>query len=1656
MRYFNKSLLILLLLLSSRLSSQTLVSDPINGWAEQTITGNSSSVKYIDVDEDPTTGNKVFVWQEDPLGGTGAKDIFCAIYDVRSTLVNKFVVNKTTAGEQVYPRVKVNKNDQSFIVVWGSYINSTNAIDPNQYDVYAKKIRFASYSTDKLNPDLLINTYITGNQTLPLASFDYRNNEVIIAWTDQNGRDRLPTIVSADNGIYAKRINYSGATLALISGSDEFRINNAATAGHQTLTDMEISPVTGMLYCIGQYMNQPGGSGYDIILGTFSKNASGNYISGSETILNTTLSGDQVNPSLAINSLTGDIALSWQDNISPGNIGFDCFSKILDKNNVVKKDVFRPAPFGTNNNEFAAKIIWDEATGGLIYFFCYSDASISSIKYIVYNNNFVKVSNEQSAITRNLYNAYGAMLKISYDQSLRKAFLVYDGFNASNALISSGYFAQFKIAEPVTVNYVEKQTLFKEVKDADLLTGVPSNLAQINRSYIDGLGRPIQTITVQGSPSRKDIIQPIEYDSYGRVPKKYLPYTQNYNDAFKSDYLTAQANFYNDNSGNNKDNIPNDLFPFSEEVFDNSVYYKESETSSPGASYKLGSGHTVNSFKSFNNNSDAIRKWRIDDSGNAVSMVSYDINNLFVSKSVDVNGATTAKYIDKEGNLICTKTYPANCEDRSCMMETYYVYDVFKNKRFVITPQAVLELKTANTSTWTVNYNGTTNVDKLIFCSKYDNKQRVIERKAPDKAIQYLVYNKYDQVVLVQNGNQRLTNKWKFNKYDVLGRKIMSGEITDDRKINDIKAEIDSRPLIEKRDITSKTGYTNVAFPVVVSESAIYDIEYYDDYLVDFDNLSNTTQQYIPLGFSPEPIASSNVKGLLTGKKYRNLQNMSWLVEVNFYDKKGRLIQKQKNTQFNPLINCYTGVVYDFADRLLLSKSKNALGITVLNRFEYDKAGRVKNVFQKINSDAEVMLSQQNYNELGQLVEKNLHSEDGGQTFLQSVDYTYSILNTITHINNSTLTNSLTGNGGDNNNDTNDLFGMELIYEKVAPEISNTPVFGGSISAMKWKVNNPSTSVAAKAYRYSYDNLGRLSGGEFGAGSSTFLFGNTYNETGITYDMGGNIKTLKRFDQNGVLMDQLSYDYTGIGNQIKSITDQSANANGFNDRSSQTSEYTYDPNGNIKSDANKGIADIVYNHLNLPSIVYFGSTGSGNRIEFNYTSNADLISRAVYKNGTLSEIVEYSDGMCLRNNQLKFIGTQEGRAVPSGTGYAYQYNLVDHLGNVRVTFEKDANNKASIIQEDNYYPFGLKLPQLSYQMSNNGGLNDFLFNGKELQGGLDINNDLVNDYDWDVYHYGARFYDPEIGRWNGVEPLSDVYSGISSYAYALNRPASISDKAGLDPFFYGPAMDYSAQLALNMAIMVQSANLITSSLLRSMEMNVYSNLASWSSATAERIRMEIAKADAIIAESEVKYRATIEAINARFQAVESGIISGGGVGGGGKALSDADQAFETRLGEAYQKWKRGEKIDPALIDEFRKRYNLGENIYEAEKSVPTVNNNLFIDRDHSLSTKREYSRVYDQQYPFLENVVAPAGDALIPVVDNLLKGALKDYVLNDHRAAVEDYYDAADELIEFGAGLAVERYGTVMAEKVFEGAGMIGDANGFSITRTVKNWYEGR
>ncbi|MFL0122955.1 RHS repeat-associated core domain-containing protein, partial [Tenacibaculum maritimum] len=227
--------------------------------------------------------------------------------------------------------------------------------------------------------------------------------------------------------------------------------------------------------------------------------------------------------------------------------------------------------------------------------------------------------------------------------------------------------------------------------------------------------------------------------------------------------------------------------------------------------------------------------------------------------------------------------------------------------------------------------------------------------------------------------------------------------------------------------------------------------------------------------------------------------------------------------------------------------------------------------------------------------------------------------------------------------------------------------------------------------------------------------------------------------------------------------------------------YTYDVNGNMTKDLNKGITNISYNHLNLPTRVTIG----GKNIDYTYDAGGVKLSKTVSGVAT-----QYAGNYIYKRNpgrgaqlKLAFFNHPEGYVSPKnasdisqGVKYVYQYK--DHLGNVRLSYTDNNNDgvitpSTEIIEESNYYPFGLKHKGYNNVVNSlgNSTAQKFGYNGKELNEELGL--------EW--HDFGARNYDAALGRWMNLDPFAEQMRRHSPYNYAFNNPLRFIDPDGMAP-----------------------------------------------------------------------------------------------------------------------------------------------------------------------------------------------------------------------------------------------------------------------------------
>jgi RHS repeat-associated protein len=874
-----------------------------------------------------------------------------------------------------------------------------------------------------------------------------------------------------------------------------------------------------------------------------------------------------------------------------------------------------------------------------------------------------------------------------------------------------------------TNNYVESLTSFNWVAGSDLVQ-------KGTRQYLDGLGRPMQELRRQHHPTKG-----ADGAVFGAV-----------------DVIT---NFEYDNQGR----LIKTTRPYS--GYSNGTYYAppggteftltqyESSPLNRVLSVTPPNGYATTTAYGKNANP-------ITPPGTSIT---YAANTLFETKVTDPDNRVVFSYKDRKGRVILTRQTDTGGTSPA---ETYNVYDDKDRLEKVIPPGATLS------ST------------DLIYSYEYSGDDLLLRKKIPGAAEVKMRYNNRDLLRLVQDGNQTSNARWYYTNYDDYGRPIKTARA------------ISTNPNPDNATYTTDQHYTET---------------FYDGY---DGSTTLTAPQYM---------------GKVRRMKNKVMGTILDLESLFTYDVYGRVISNYGNSVINTTAGSHlTSYTYDWADNVLHEELIHNPGSgastgtqTIKHDRRYDHAGRLVNYFFHLNSQGQ-HLAEYNYNRFDELVERNHHANFTGGTWawMQSTDYAYNNMGWLTRINSNSHTGStlpfpssggcsptLPAPGAVTRNyypENNDLFYLELRYDQLFANntaggdiggMTGTIQKAGNISQLAWRVRGRER----QSYSFSYDHLSRLSSATYYDvnGSNTATNTNLFNES-LTYDLRGNITSLQRKGYyasscNFGDIDNLAYTYTPNTNQISSIADNAPftqRNQGFNPGAGG-SGYTYDLNGNLKTDSYKGITNINYNQFNLPTTITFSS---GNSIEYKYDATGNKSYKTV-KIGSTTQYEHYylPGGIEYRktgtgNTRIEAIYHGEGRYFNTNVdasdspNWQKEYTLKDHLGNARVTFtDKNGNGMVDIptdiVQENHYYPFGYN-HEGNWRMNDAGRDHKYQYNYKELN----------DDFGLNWYDYGARWYMADIGRWGQVDPLADGTPGWTPYRYAFNNPLRMTDPNGMAERYY--------------------------------------------------------------------------------------------------------------------------------------------------------------------------------------------------------------------------------------------------------------------------------
>lgn len=831
-------------------------------------------------------------------------------------------------------------------------------------------------------------------------------------------------------------------------------------------------------------------------------------------------------------------------------------------------------------------------------------------------------------------------------------------------------------------------------------------------TYYDGLYRQEQTVQVGASPAGGDIVSFVEYDCMGRADSvSYLPFVT----------ATASGSKVSDPLSEQtafysaKFGTGQGDYARSYKTYDDSPLGFVLNQTSPGE-YRTLSGYYTHFGYRLNTQADAIRRYRMEGDSSLKFDGYYAAERLTVKRVLAAkDNATEAEQAQRQESYEYTNAQGQVIakEVRVSENDRRMTYYVYDDlgQQRYVLPPAQHETLTDGT-TYTPSQ-----LHKLSYYTEYDDKGQAVRQWNPGTDCAYSLYDRRGRLAMTQSGKQRTSNEWSFTKYDRMDRPVLSGIVTGGT-FESHKAALDAATVLYEVRGTAVHGYTNQSYPSVAAEGAYLTVTYYDDYdwLPASDPHAFSTAD--ALGGTP----NYRVQGQSTGSKSKvlGIETDRWLTTAAYFDSDYQAIQSVADLY--PSGVEITSNTHDFTGNVTRTKVKQTVDNTVYEYdkwFEFDAFGRLQQVSQQITGDGangKVVLASYTYDELGRTATKAIHNG------LETESYAYDLT-------------------GRTNAVTSPSFSYALDYEQSAVA-GTVPRLDGNISAMRWG----SAASTDKAYAYAYDRVGQLQSADY-----KLLSGGVWNpsanyqEGGLTYDLNGNILSVQRTGGSGENLHELTYTYDGY--RLLSV--------GVNGTASAS--YRYDADGNMTFDGRRGLT-IAYNTLNLPEEI----VAENQKINYIYSASGEKL--ACDANGSLTyyrSVMVYG-----HDNKLLYMLTPEGTVSrtegSAGTSYTYNYFKTDHLGSTRVMLSAvDGTLQAS--QTTDFYPFGL-----AFEYSNLNK-NKYLFSGKELQDG-NLGGSMLEWYD-----FGARFYDPMLGRWFNVDPAAQV---ANPYLFCGNAPMMYIDQDG--------------------------------------------------------------------------------------------------------------------------------------------------------------------------------------------------------------------------------------------------------------------------------------
>ncbi len=910
----------------------------------------------------------------------------------------------------------------------------------------------------------------------------------------------------------------------------------------------------------------------------------------------------------------------------------------------------------------------------------------------------------------------------------------------------------------------------KTTIDYPLIAGSAMNLIE-SYAYSDGQARPVQQVRKNQSPDgSNDIVTHQVYDALGRVIEQLEPFPSGQSGGYAPIFgglARTTRSFYAD--------------PLQRPL-----------GATPPSWYETTSTYSTNDAND--------------------NVLGYSNGELYKTIVTDPEGNQSVSFTDKIGRTVLSRKSDSS-DTPSERLDTYYFFDEKGQP---------LKTRPPNASDLTPN---------LCYFFDFDTKGNMIWRSQADSDAENYIYNDRDQLVGYQNPTLQAQGLWMVSMYDEYGRVTQKGYSSTAPSPNAPSIST----LLEEYFYDGFDGSNTISGGQYIGRVRKQRIKQLED--------NGTTDTWIETAFTYDAC------GRMTSSTGTNHLSGTETITQTFDAADNVLTQNRSHTGPDGLYTCNKTFTYDHVGRAIDTYMQINGGTNEhISRNTYTVKDELSRLELGIFGADVLARMDYLYNDQGWLQQINdplPGSQDdmpctgvSSRTFPVPSDLFYLKLNYETPINNLNTDSYKNGNitSMEWQSPMKQIKGYSFSYD-----FNNRlkKAIYGQIDGVAW------LQTDFYSTEYTYDKRGNIMT-LLRNGRSEEMIGSCFADEQIdnlSYTYANNSNKMIKVDDSSPCPSQITLPETINSNQTfaadKIVVDNTTidcrsevhihaatemvitdalelfgdcqnggvttihddcpttgNPEGFA-QNSENGQYTYDNAGNMITDPNKNIS-IEYNHLNLPFKV---STISGvpKELLIEYDAMGTKLSQSYFVDGVLESRRDYINGIEYRNSIFESMQHEHGRAVKGGSGgFLYEYNLKDHLGNTRVRIadingdhmidpNESPGNPAEVLSIESHYPFGLKHRHASQTFTELSTATNsrYGYNGKEL----------VSEMDLDWMPYGFRNYDPAIGRFTGVDPISDQFPHLSTYNYASLDPIKNIDLHGLQGVFAadGSLVKYNVQ-----------------------------------------------------------------------------------------------------------------------------------------------------------------------------------------------------------------------------------------------------------------------